>query len=127
MAGKTVGSGCTASANTLSSMECAGGLCLPIESVADGGTTPGICTAFCNLGVLEGCNFHIGALDAGPAQGACIFPWSDTGYNSGDLGFCLQLCDTPNDCGYRSGNWTCRTDIQVGGTGHAVCLPPLPG
>jgi hypothetical protein len=120
-----VGSACTAGADTLSSTECAGALCLPVESIPVGGTGPGICTAFCNLGLPQACGFRSGALDAGPPEGACIFPWSDVGYNSGDLGFCLQLCDTPGDCTYRAANWTCRTDLPVTGTGHAVCLPPL--
>jgi hypothetical protein len=124
--GKTVGSGCTVTLG-VSNNECAGGLCLPITAIPDGGTTtPGICTALCNLGAQEACGFRLGALDAGPPQGACVLPWGDTGYNSGDLGLCLQLCDNSNDCSYRSPNWTCRTDIALTGTGHSVCLVPLP-
>jgi hypothetical protein len=123
--GKTVGSACTSAGDTLSSTECAGGVCLPIEAVPDGGTAPGICSSLCSLGSTRACGLRMGALNAGPPVGACIFPWGDMGYNSGDLGLCLQLCDTPNDCSYRSANWTCRTDIPVAGSGHAVCLPPL--
>ena len=129
MPGKGVGAGCTANRTTLSSTECAGGLCLPINAIPDGGTSgPGICTEFCSLGTLEACGFRITPLDAGPPEGACVFPWgSGMLYNAGDLGLCLQLCDNTADCSYKAADWLCRTDIPIQGTGHAVCLPPDPG
>jgi len=127
MPGKAIGAGCTVTRG-MSNTECAGGLCLPIQAIPDGGTTaPGICTALCRLGTQEACNFRITAIDAGPPVGACIFPWSDTGYNTGDLGLCLQLCDTTADCGYKGPNWGCLPNTTVTGTGHSVCLVPDPG
>jgi hypothetical protein len=127
MAGKTVGSGCTVTRG-MSNNECAGGLCLPIEAIPDGGTTtPGVCTALCRLGTQEACGYRITGIDAGPPMGACVLPWGDTGYNTGDLGLCLQLCDGANDCSYKAANWTCRTDITLRGFGHSVCLVPPAG
>jgi hypothetical protein len=123
--GKTVGSGCIATGNQ-SSSECAGGMCLPIETTPDGGATPGICTALCRLGTQEACGYRLTPLDAGPPVGACLLPWGDTGYNNGDLGLCLQLCDGPNDCNYKASNWTCRTDIMIRAFGHSVCIVPAP-
>jgi len=127
-AGKTVGSGCTV-VRGMPNNECAGGLCLPIEAIPDGGTTtPGICTALCRLGSPEACGFRITAIDAGPPMGGCLLPWGDTGYNTGDLGLCLQLCESSNDCSYRAANWLCRTDIRIMELGnHAVCLVPPAG
>jgi len=124
--GKTVGSGCTAMSGT-SSNECAGGLCLPIVAAADGGATPGICTALCRLGTLDACAYRSTPIDAGPPIGACVLPWGDIGYNNGDLGLCLQLCDTLADCSYSAPNWTCRTDITLNGFGHSVCIVPAGG
>jgi hypothetical protein len=123
--GKPVGSGCTAS--RMSNNECAGGLCLPIQAVPDGGTTPGICTALCRLGTQEACGYRINAVDAGPPMGACIYPWGDPNvYATGDLGLCLQLCDTEGDCSYHAADWTCRTDFNIRGFAHHPCLPPPP-
>jgi hypothetical protein len=122
-----MGEGCTATRDQ-SSSECAGGLCLPIDEIRDGGTsTPGICTARCRLGTQEACGYRVTPIDAGPPMGACVLPWGDTGYNTGDLGLCLQLCDTTNDCSYKASNWVCRTDIRLSGFGHSVCLVPPPG
>jgi hypothetical protein len=125
--GKPLGSGCTVVRN-MSNNECAGGLCLPIDATADGGTsTPGVCTSFCRFNTLEACNFRNTPLGSGPPQGACVLPWGATGYNTGDLGLCIQLCDTSNDCGYQASNWVCRTDLVLRGWGHAICLTPAPG
>jgi len=126
MTGKPIGASCTFTSG-MASTECAGGLCVPIVGVPDGGTTAqGFCTAFCRLGSVEACNFRISALDAGAPVGACLEPLR-ANYDVGDLGFCLQLCDSSADCGFRSADWLCRTDQMVQGTGHAVCLPPDPG
>ena len=123
MAGKPIGSGCTAS--QMSNTECAGGICLPIEAVPDGGTTPGICTAFCTLGAQKGCGYRGTPIDAGPAEGACVLPFRDMGYNTGDLGLCLQLCDTNNDC-YRGANWVCAPNSHCATT-FLRCLVPSAG
>jgi hypothetical protein len=120
--GKTIGAGCTLVRGVVNN-ECAGGLCLPIESIADGGTsTPGICTALCRLGSQQACGLRTTPLNAGPPAGACVLPWGASGYDNGDLGLCLQLCDSTNDCTYKASNWTCRTDISLVGIGHFVCL-----
>jgi hypothetical protein len=127
MAGKPIGSACTIVPGQLNT-ECAGGLCLPIESAPPPpATNPGICTALCRLGTQEACGYRVTPLDAGPPVGACILPWGDTGYNTGDLGLCLQLCDVPSDCRYRAPNWTCRTEIVLTGFGHSPCLVPPGG
>jgi hypothetical protein len=126
MTGKPLGSGCTIVRGELNT-ECAGGLCLPIDSAPDASTSnPGICTALCRLGTQEACGYRVTPLDAGPPVGACVLPWGDTGYNTGDLGLCLQLCDVAGDCRYQASNWTCRTDIVLNGFGHSICLTPRP-
>jgi hypothetical protein len=116
--GKSLGSGCTVT--NQSNDECAGGVCLPIEA-SDGGTRPGVCSALCRLGTAAACGFRTGPLGGSPPPGVCAFPYGDA-YDNGDLGLCLQLCDTPSDCLYHAPNWTCRTDLTVGG--HNVCFPP---
>jgi hypothetical protein len=122
--GKTIGSGCTVISNQTNN-ECAGGLCLPIEATSDGGSTPGVCSSFCRLNTLEACNFRSGIpISSDNTQGACVYPWGPTGYNTGDLGLCIQLCDAPNDCSYQAADWVCRTDITLGGWGHSICLVP---
>lgn len=124
--GKPVGAGCTVTTGQ-SNGECEG-FCLAIEGIPDGGTsTPGICTSLCRLGTLEACGFRTSGLYAGPPEGACILPVGDQDYNNGDLGFCLQLCDSQSDCGYTAANWMCRTDITLRGWGHSVCFVPKPG
>ena len=105
--------GCTVTRG-MSNNECAGGLCLPIEAIPDGGTTtPGVCTALCRLGTPKPDQYRISPIDAGPPMGACVLPWGDTGYNTGDLGLCLQLCDARTTAATRLSNWTCRTDITL--------------
>lgn len=125
--GKPIGSGCTVVAN-MTNNECAGGLCLPIDAITDGGTTtPGVCTSFCRFNTLEACQYRISPIDAGPPEGACILPWGQDGYDTGDLGLCIQLCDTEADCNYHAANWMCRTDIKLRGFGHSICLVPPAG
>jgi hypothetical protein len=119
--GKIMGAGCTVIPGQ-SNMECAGGVCLPVDdNLTDGGPRPGVCSALCRYGTQASCGFRTTPLASGPAAGACAVPY-DTGFDVGDLGLCLQLCDTTTDCRYHAVNWTCRTDIMVGG-GHAVCGP----
>ncbi len=119
MAGKPIGAACTVIPGQ-SNTDCAGGACLPIAAV-DAGPTPGVCSGICRYGTQASCGFRTTPLAAGPPAGSCAIPYGD-GFSTGDLGVCLQLCDTPNDCLYHAPNWTCRTDIMVGG-GHAVCGP----
>jgi hypothetical protein len=124
MPGKPLGSGCTIIAGQLNT-ECAGGLCLPIaDAPPDSGPNLGVCTALCRLGTLEACGYRMTPLDAGPPVGACLIPWSG-GYDVGDLGLCLQLCDVPGDCKYQASNWTCRTENVITGLGHSVCFTPV--
>jgi hypothetical protein len=116
--GKPLGSGCTATDQ--STDECAGGVCLPIDA-SDSGPRPGVCSALCRLGTAAACGFRAGPLGTGAPAGVCAFPFGDT-YDEGDLGLCLQLCDTPSDCRYHAPNWTCRTDLMAGS--HSVCFVP---
>jgi hypothetical protein len=126
--GTPLGSGCTV-VRGQGNTTCESGLCLPIDDFPDGGnTTPGVCSEFCRFLTQESCHYRISPLDAGPPMGACVLPWNNTaGYNAGDLGLCLQLCDGPNDCAYKASNWVCRTDITLRGWGHSVCLVPAEG
>jgi hypothetical protein len=126
--GKPLGSGCTVVVGQ-SNTECESGLCLLIDDLPDGGTmAPGVCSEFCQFRNREACHYRITPIDAGPPMGACVLPYNSMGgYNAGDLGLCLQLCDGPNDCAYKAANWVCRTDITLRDWGHSVCLPPDPG
>jgi hypothetical protein len=116
--GKPIGAGCTSTAQ--SNGECAGGVCLPIDS-SDGGPRPGVCSALCRLGTAAACGFRSGPLGSGPPAGVCAYPYGDA-YDNGDLGLCIQVCDTTADCVFHAPNWTCRTDLMAGG--HGVCFAP---
>lgn len=123
-AGKSVGSGCTVVSGQRNT-ECDDGVCLPLATVPDGGSGPGVCSGFCRLGTSAACGFRAGPLVPGSPTAACVLPWGATGYDVGDLGLCLQLCDSVGDCSYQANDWTCRTEISV--AGHSVCLVPAGG
>jgi hypothetical protein len=115
--GAGIGAACTVDT------DCAGLLCIPVAS-SDGGPTPGVCSAFCHLGSVQGCSYRSTPLDAGPAVGGCILG-ADTGYGLGDLGFCLQLCDAPADCSLKYPGWTCVQNASVIAVfHHGACIFP---
>jgi hypothetical protein len=67
----------------------------------------GLCTADCTLGALSGCGY---AQDADPRKAGCLTPQIASGRFSegvGDLGFCRELCDLPEDCVRASEGWVC--------------------
>jgi hypothetical protein len=112
--GLPIGSSCTANVDPDPCL----GVCLPLE---DGtGPVPGLCSAPCRFGRLEGCGYHVGALDASASvAGACALPLTTTG-DLGDIGICLQMCDTDSDC--LATNFGCDLDA-VATWKHGVCLP----
>ncbi len=113
--GAPLGSPCMADS------ECLGGFCIPL-----GATTAGVCSGPCRLGNTQACGFRDGAIDAGPAMGACLFGPDNAGL--GDLGACAQLCDTTSDCNLKYPDWTCIQDPTVKSLfGHGYCaLGPGP-
>lgn len=107
--GAPLGSPCMADS------ECFGELCIPLAA----GTT-GVCSALCRLGNIEACGFRIGAIDAGPLIGACLYQAETAGV--GDLGACAQLCDTTSDCSLKYPDWTCVQDADAMRLfGHGFC------
>jgi hypothetical protein len=109
--GAPIGSPCSADD------ECAGAICYPFV-LSDASISPGVCSAACRLGNIEGCGFRTSPLDAGPAVGACLL--SPRSSKTGDLGICAQLCDTVNDCSTQDPRWNCLLDADVRSVfGHA--------
>jgi hypothetical protein len=114
--GLPIGASCTKDA------DCAGDLCVPLDE--PGSTTPAsVCSARCRVGVVaEGCGYRSGAVDAGPVMGGCYLLW-DQGYDEGDLGLCMQLCDGPGDCLLKVPSWTCTNDTFTRSVfKHGVCF-----
>lgn len=67
----------------------------------------GVCTADCTLGALGGCGY---GHDASERKAACLTPQVAAGRFSegvGDLGYCRELCDVPEDCVRASEGWVC--------------------
>jgi hypothetical protein len=109
--GAPIGSPCTVDS------DCAGAICYSFV-VTDAAASPGVCSALCRLGTVEGCGFRASALDAGPPVGACLL--GPSGAGNGDPGVCSQLCDTVDDCTTQDPRWTCNMDASVrAGFGHA--------
>jgi hypothetical protein len=78
------------------------GFCLPLNP-NDAGTGPGMCTGFCPLGSL-GCGSDPSSSSL-PAA-ACLFAYTSSDEDSGDLGICGALCDCNDDC--KAPGRTCR-------------------
>ena len=102
--------------------DCAGDLCVPLDE-PDAATETKVCSARCRVGVVaEGCGYRGGAVDAGPVMGGCYLLW-DRGYDEGDLGLCMQLCDGPGDCLLKVPSWTCTNDTFTRSVfKHGVCF-----
>jgi hypothetical protein len=112
--GLPIGSNCTANVDPDPCL----GQCYPLQ---DGtGPVPGFCSAPCAFGRLQGCGYHVGALDASASvAAACALPISSTG-DIGDVGICLQMCDIDKDC--LATDFGC--DLGAVTTWkHGVCLP----
>jgi len=95
--GAPIGSACSIDA------DCDGSACE--DQQADG---VGTCTAQCVLGSLSGCGY---GRDVESRDAACVVPVVAAGRFSegpGDLGFCLELCDVPEDCQQASAGFACR-------------------
>ena len=116
--GLPIGSPCTASST---GTDACNGFCLPLTN-AD--PSPGFCSAACRYGSLQGCGYRLGKLDASAAvPGGCAVPDSYDGTAAshvGDVGLCLQLCDTPSDC--LAPDMTCELATQQLFQ-HGVCIP----
>lgn len=70
------------------------GFCLPLNP-NDAGTGPGMCTGFCPLGSL-GCGSD--PASTAPPTAACLFAYTSSDEDTGDLGICGALCDCNDDC-----------------------------
>jgi hypothetical protein len=115
--GLPIGSGCTANVMP----DPCNGVCAPLENGT--GPVPGLCTALCRYGRLEGCGYRVGALDASSSvAAACAIPGSQDD-DIGDIGLCLQLCDADGDC--LAPDFACEL-AAVPRWQHGVCLPKAP-
>jgi hypothetical protein len=83
-----IGSPCDPSATT---DPCAG-LCV---ALTDDDAGPGVCGGLCTLGVV-GCGTDEDA--PGTPQASCLFGFTTSDGDVGDLGLCGQLCDCDADC-----------------------------
>jgi len=121
--GDPIGTACTANGAT---DPCAG-YCIALAAGSNGQPVPGICTADCVFGSVEGCNWRRTAANAGPPIGGCLDTYRQAG-DVGDLGICYQLCDTVDDCLIKGAGWVC--DHSSAGIeqafNHGVCLMSAP-
>jgi hypothetical protein len=83
----------------------------------------GECIELCRYGSSDGCGFRSGALDAAAGTfGGCVSPWDDPANGtSGDLGFCLQACETSADC--LAPGMLCDPTYRAAWQ-HGMCVPP---
>jgi hypothetical protein len=116
--GKAIGEACDA---TLKVSDCASGECAVFDTPTG---TISFCSGTCTLGVTNNCGYNP-QTDAKRGAG-CIEPqFNDPGV--GDIGFCVQLCDTDSDCAQAASGWTCSA---LSATGQQIfartgeCLPP---
>lgn len=121
-AGDAAGAHCAYDANGTAAKTCAG-LCLPI---GDGNKlVASFCTRRCVYGSLNACNFvaKASSLTTGGAHGACIL--GDDKADIGDQGFCVEQCDTANQCSDKADpGVACDTSVME--LGHGFCSWPAP-
>lgn len=110
LTGAAIGAPCT------SADDCAGRLCQPsIDGLSQ-------CSALCSFGTF-GCGY---ADNASPREAMCLVPGVfDANANAseglGDVGLCIELCDTAADCGVAASE--CVIEPQVRGrSGYCVAL-----
>jgi Cys-rich repeat protein len=106
--GDPLGSHCSGDADA--GPTCAGG-CI-------GYSTATFCTQRCVLGVLSGCNHATGALGT-ERHGICDL--GDQGANAGDMGYCVQECDTAADCSDQADPGVFCNMAEQSVTGHGYC------
>ncbi len=118
-AGSPFGSHCPATSVGTAADPCAGA-CLPVGGTA-AAPAASFCTRTCVAGFLNQCNWVPAgtALATGGPHGVCL-PLTDTA-GPGDLGLCLQLCETAADCGDQSDPGLLCDRSQVAVIGHGVC------
>ena len=122
-AGLPLGSHCTYDPMRTMPKQCAGS-CLGVGSA--GNVVASFCTRSCVVGQLNNCNW-VGmnmSLATGGPHGVC-FPGNSTA-KAGDLGVCLQLCDTPADCANQTDPGLVCDKTNVATIGHGVCLWSAP-
>jgi hypothetical protein len=115
--GGDVGAPC---AEETQATDCKSGLCLSFQ---DGSGS--FCSANCTFGALAGCGFaeEISV----PREAVCAQTQLEDGGN-GDIGFCLELCDTAADCAQVGAGWICSDDLTDQGKQlvgrEGICQPP---
>jgi len=115
-AGGGIGAACT---QATEDTDCASHICLQFNS------GEGFCSGSCLLDTLEGCGFE--EATTAPRKAACLAPQFQ-GAGAGDIGFCVELCDTATDC--TQAGWECSLFGADGASlaqalGRAgSCLPP---
>jgi hypothetical protein len=120
-AGGGVGAPCTADTEEV---DCASQICLEFL-LPDDVTTAGFCSANCTAFAPQGCGFDETSAAGGVREAACIQTRFETG-GPGDLGFCVELCNTDADCA-QAPAWECGlfenadAEAQLGRLGS--CIP----
>jgi len=100
--------------------QCAGE-CLPFDNLAFGQTAPGYCSRQCSIDAPHACGSGAGAPISSGTVGWCLGALPSAG--AGDLGRCLQFCDTVTDCLDKDPGTTCNPAF-LDSLGHGFCLPP---
>jgi hypothetical protein len=105
--GDPLGTYCSGDAGT---SNCAGG-CLGYASAT-------FCTMRCVLGELNACNHAMGAFGTG-AHGICNL--GDPNAGPGDMGYCVQECETAQDCSDTTDPGLLCNLQEKSITGHGFC------
>lgn len=113
--GGETGAACTtATADT----DCKSGFC-----IAPGGDpASAFCTTYCTLGLSDACGYN--EATGLPRDAVCALATSANS-SPGDLGLCIELCDTAGDC--EQDGWVCEdlpADIQPEFGRQGRCQPP---
>jgi hypothetical protein len=119
--GLPVGSHCPPGAPSGAVADPCAGTCLGLGGTA---AAPDIsfCTRPCTVGYLNGCNWvpQGASLATGGEHGVCL-PVSQAN-GPGDIGICLQLCETAADCSDQTDPGLLCDRTQVAVIGHGVCV-----
>ncbi len=119
--GGVLGANCAAETEA---EDCGSGICLEdrfTNANGEGSVVLGnFCSAYCTFGLISGgCGY---TSDSGePREGACILPRYQ-GAGPGDVGYCVEMCDTDADCEQEA--YGCQLDTRYAPWGRdGVCVP----
>jgi hypothetical protein len=95
--------------------------CLSRDPVPAGQTAAGYCTRPCTIDSATACGRSLGSPLSSGQVGFCL---GSPQNGAGDVGFCMQLCDTVADCVDKDPGTTCEPFMTAAG-GHPLCTPAV--